>query len=59
MYSTLSNYKLQKSRKYGYLTAGLSMSPATESVEAGGRNMCPFAGACEKSCLKFAGQNVY
>ena len=57
--STFNNYKMNKSLGFNWMTAGMSMSPATESIEAGGRNMCPFAGACEKSCLKFAGQNVY
>lgn len=55
--STFNNYKLNKSLGLNWMTAGMSMSPATESIEVGGRNMCPWSGACEKSCLKFAGRN--
>ena len=56
--STFDNYKMNKSLGLNWMTAGMSMSPATESIEVGGRDMCPWSGACEKSCLRFAGRNT-
>lgn len=53
------NAKTEKSAKTGALVASHQMSPATESVEYGGVNMCAEASAgCIGACLKNAGMNV-
>lgn len=53
-----SNKKITKGEKKGILTVGISLSPATESVEYGGVNACAFSTeGCRNACLKFAGLN--
>lgn len=53
---TTSNYKLQKSLKFGYLTAGLTLAPHSRS----GYNVCKNAtDGCINACnLWFAGRTV-
>tara|TARA_R110000824_G_scaffold177983_3_gene357529 strand:+ start:1658 stop:2374 length:717 start_codon:yes stop_codon:yes gene_type:complete len=54
---TVGQYKLDKSKDEGYLTAGFNLSPHKESVPFGGINMCANAGTCSAHCLKTAGFN--
>jgi hypothetical protein len=58
---TTKQYKLDKSRKAGWTTAGLNLAPAFEARLATGRadlpTLCPKAGVCAAACLKFAGMN--
>ena len=50
---TTSNYKTDKGKKFGYLTAILHLAPSDLS----GRNVCPMASAgCRAACLNTAGQ---
>lgn len=50
---TTSNYKTNKGKKFGYLTAILHLAPSDLS----GRNVCPMASAgCRAACLNTAGQ---
>jgi hypothetical protein len=51
-----SNYKLEKSQDFGYLTFGLSLAPYNLS----GKNLCPYASrGCAAACLFTAGMGVY
>jgi hypothetical protein len=54
---TVNQAKLNKSGKEGVLTGGINLSPYTESLSHGGRNLCLWAGECATSCLKLAGMN--
>lgn len=58
---TVNQTKLNKSRDYGYLTAGLSLSPANElglfDPTFKHHTTCANAHACALGCLKFAGRN--
>lgn len=50
---TTAQPKLNKSTKYGYLSAGLSFAPASTS----GRNVCPHSTpGCRALCLTYTGQ---
>jgi len=59
---TTNQYKLNKSQKEGWVTAGLNLSPATEARTVLNRpdlpNMCAKSGTCEKICLKGEGFNA-
>lgn len=55
---TTENTKTAKNRKFGYGSAILQLAPESESVPYGGRNLCPFAGACAGACLKNTGHNA-
>ena len=58
---TLKQYKLNKSLKQGYFTAGLQLSPATEASHVTGRAFktnCPMAGACKDVCISATGLNI-
>jgi hypothetical protein len=61
MLITTKQYKLDKSRDKGVLTAGIQLSPAHEARAVlrrpDLRTVCPFSGACEIGCLKFTGMN--
>lgn len=51
-----SNTKLEKGEALGYITYGLSLSPASLS----GRNLCPHASAgCRAACLNTAGMGIF
>ncbi len=53
------NSKTEKSKGDGALILPLQLSPATESVPHGGKNMCAEASqGCAKSCLKKSGMNI-
>ena len=58
---TTKQYKLDKSRDKGVLTAGIQLSPAYDARAVLNRpdlrSVCPFSGACEVGCLKFTGMN--
>ena len=54
---TVNQAKLNKSLGEEVITGGINLSPFIESVEAGGRDMCPWAGTCAESCLKLSGMN--
>jgi hypothetical protein len=58
---TTKQYKLNKSKRKGVLTAGIQLSPAYEARAVLNRpdlrSVCPFSGACEVGCLKFTGMN--
>lgn len=55
---TESNAKILKSRKYGFFTAGLHLSPAT--LVGGGRTTCPWASSgCTDSCLNTSGHGKF
>jgi len=60
---TTANYKLQKSTDYGWLTAGLALSPEKEASkileDSTIPTMCPFAGECTKVCLSTTGHNQW
>ena len=49
---TLKQHKLNKSLGFGYLTAGLTLAPATE---AGYKSTCPYSGDCACVCLTHSG----
>ena len=51
---TVNNPKLDKSVKYGYLTAGISLAPFNTFDNK--RNVCPNAGNCASVCLYYAGR---
>ena len=54
---TTKQAKLDKSRDYGFMTAGLTLSPANES---GYINTCSHSTAgCRVGCLKTSGRYVY
>ena len=61
MLITTKQYKLDKSRDKGVLTAGIQLSPAHEARAVlhrpDLRTVCPFSGACEIGCLKHTGRN--
>ena len=61
MLITTKQYKLDKSRDKGVLTAGIQLSPAHEARAVLNRpdlrTVCPFSGACEIGCLKHTGRN--
>ena len=53
------NHKTELSKGDGAIILPLQLSPATESVEHGGKNMCAeYSPGCIKACLKKAGMNV-
>ena len=54
---TAVQLKLSKGEKRGWMTRGFNLSPSTESIKAGGINMCLWAGTCKKFCLKKSGMN--
>ena len=59
---TLKQYKLNKSLKQGYATAGLQLSPANEANHVTGRafkTSCPMAGACKDVCISATGMNIF
>jgi hypothetical protein len=60
---TTKQFKLNKSRRQGVLTAGIQLAPAYEARTVLNRpdlpTVCPFAGACAEGCLKFSGMNQY
>ena len=59
---TLKQYKLNKSLKQGYFTAGLQLSPANEANHVIGRTFktnCPMAGACKDVCISATGLNIF
>jgi len=50
------NTKLNKNKKYGYMTAGLHLAPARVS----GYQTCPMAtDGCKAACLNLAGRGIY
>ena len=53
---TKVNLKTDKNKKHGVATISLQLAPAKESLNW---NVCPFAGACAKICLKTAGHNRF
>ncbi len=58
---TTSQNKLDKSLDYGYMTAGITLSPATEYSEITGeavQTLCASAGECAKFCLSNTGRYV-
>lgn len=56
---TRSQSKTDKSKNDGAIVWAMQFSPATESVEHGGKNMCAeFSPGCIKACLKKAGMNI-
>ena len=61
MLITTKQYKLDKSRDKGVLTAGIQLSPAHEARAVLNRpdlrTVCPFSGACEVGCLSHTGRN--
>lgn len=53
---TRSNMKLDKSKKVGYLTKGLSLSPNTLVSK---KTLCPFSDeSCRASCINTSGQGA-
>jgi len=54
---TKNQAKYNKATGRGYLNAGITLSPSTESVEFGGRDTCVKSGACGPLCLRYAGMN--
>lgn len=58
---TTSQYKLDKSVEYGYLTAGITLAPATEYEDITGTSaptLCASSGACADVCLSNSGRYV-
>tara|TARA_S200002703_G_scaffold147876_1_gene144063 strand:- start:1106 stop:1801 length:696 start_codon:yes stop_codon:yes gene_type:complete len=50
---TINNHKIDKSKKYGWMTFGLHLAPHTQS----GYNVCPNASkGCAEACLNTAGR---
>ena len=59
---TTKQYKLDKGAISGVMTAGITLSPASEASQVLGRMLrstCSYSGDCERACLKFAGMNQY
>ena len=59
---TTKQYKLDKGLSAGVLTAGITLSPATEASDVLRRTLpttCPMAGSCSAGCLVHAGMNQY
>lgn len=51
-----NNTKLEKGESLGYITYGLSLSPATKS----GKNFCPHASTgCKAVCLDLSGMGIF
>jgi hypothetical protein len=63
MFITTNQTKLDKSRDYGWMTAGLNLSPAHEASLVLHRpdlpSLCPKAGACAAVCLAKSGMNNF
>lgn len=59
---TTRQFKLDKGKFSGVMTAGITLSPASEAGEVLQRMLastCSYSGDCEHGCLKFAGMNQY
>lgn len=57
---TVENAKTSKGESLGYITGILYLAPADESVEYGGKNLCPFASrGCAAACLFSAGRGRF
>ena len=59
---TTRQFKLDKGTFSGVMTAGITLSPASEASQVLGRMLastCSYSGDCEHGCLKYAGMNQY
>jgi len=57
---TTKQYKLDKSKKAGVLSAGIQLSPQLEASRILKRSLpstCPMSGHCAMACIKYTGRN--